>query len=532
MERKYGVLADDYIKFIRFAHWKISQTGKGIFGYISNNSYLSGIIHRGMRKELLETFDEIYILNLHGSSRIRERTPEGGKDENVFDIQQGVAIAIYVKLEKPLKEKKIYYANLWGLRGEKYQYLRKNDVTSTEWQELDVYKFEEQFRKTRWSKKYQTGFYFFTPKSVQALITYGNFWGIDDIFERGLSGIETARDPFVVGFTREEIVQRLQIFKGDLPDDIVKKRLKLKDTSSWKVSEIRQKIKAKDLEKEVYPYAYRPFDVRCICYEPILIHRSRLPFMNNLKNENIALLCMREVVIESGFSHTFVMDKIFDRRFFLSNRGAPYFFPLYLYPNEPKIKQLVEQASKQKRTPNFTEEFLLALKEALGIEPTPEGIFYYIYAVLYTPTYRKRYDEFLKIDFPRIPLPTDYEQFKQLSELGKELVDLHLLTHSSLSETDVGFPESGSNTVEKVRYDEENRRVYFNKEQYFDGISKEVWEYQIGAYQVLAKYLKDRKKRELSLEEIEHYRRMAKAIERTIEVQEKVEKVYGIVAMG
>jgi len=133
MERKYGVLADDYIRFIRFAHWKISYTGKGIFGYISNNSYLSGVIHRGMRKELLETFDEIYILNLHGSSRIGEKTPEGGKDENVFDIQQGVAIAIYVKLEKSLKEKKVYYADVWGLRDVKYKYLRRNDVTSTDW---------------------------------------------------------------------------------------------------------------------------------------------------------------------------------------------------------------------------------------------------------------------------------------------------------------------------------------------------------------------------------------------------------------
>ena len=297
-------------------------------------------------------------------------------------------------------------------------------------------KFEEEFRKTRWSKKYKTGFYFFTPKSIQALITYGNFWGVDEIFREWLSGIETARDHFVVGFSIEEIVQRLQMFKGDLPDDIVKQRLKLKDTGSWKVSEIRQKIKAKDLEKGFYPYAYRPFDVRWICYEPILIHRSRLPFMNNLKNENIALLCMREVVIESGFSHTYVLEKIFDRRFFLSNRGAPYFFPLYLYPNEPKIRQLGEQASKQKRTPNFSEEFLQAVNEALGTEPTPGEIFYYIYAVLYSPTYRKRYDEFLKFDFPRIPLPEDYEKFKKLSELGKELVELHLLKHPALQELD------------------------------------------------------------------------------------------------
>jgi predicted helicase len=161
----------------------------------------------------------------------------------------------------------------------------------------------------------------------------------------------------------------------------------------------------------------------------------------------------------------------------------------------------------------------------LGSEPKPEEIFYYIYAVLYSPTYRKRYEEFLKIDFPRVPLSHDYEKFKNLSELGKELVELHLLKHPSLSETEIGFPVSGSNMVERVKYDEENRRVYFNKEQYFEGVSKVVREYQIGGYQVMAKYLKDRKGRELTWEEIEHYRKVAKAIERTIEVQGKIKDV-------
>jgi predicted helicase len=210
---------------------------------------------------------------------------------------------------------------------------------------------------------------------------------------------------------------------------------------------------------------------------------------------------------------------------FMGDRS--FFFPLYLYPEEPKGKLLDAKESKPERTPNFTPEFLQAVKEVLGTEPTPEEIFYYIYAVLYSPTYRKRYAEFLKIDFPRVPLPHDYEKFKNLSELGKELVELHLLKHPSLSETEIGFPVSGSNTVEKVSYDEETSRVYFNKVQYFNGVSKAVWEYRIGAYQVAEKYLKDRKKLKLPLEEIEHYRKMAKAIEGTIEVKEEVEEVYG-----
>jgi len=187
-------------------------------------------------------------------------------------------------------------------------------------------------------------------------------------------------------------------------------------------------------------------------------------------------------------------------------KETAYFFPLYLYSN------------KGKREVNFKEEFLKAVKETLGTEPTSEEIFYYIYAVLYSPSYRKRYEEFLKIDFPRIPLPSDVEKFKKLSELGKELVELHLLKHPLPDKTDVGFPKEGMNKVGKVRYDEKTKRVYFNKEQYFEGISKEVWEYKIGSCQPMEKYLKDRKGRELTLEEIEHYMKVANAIKKTIEL--------------
>ncbi|MCD6455983.1 MAG: hypothetical protein J7K81_04245 [Methanophagales archaeon] len=196
-ERNIQPLSDDYIKFIRFAHWKLDRAGKGIVGFITNNSYLSGVIHRGMRKKLLASFDQIYILNLHGSSRIGELTPEGGKDENVFDIQQGVAIALFVKLEKPLEEKKkqVYYADLWGLRSEKYRNLFENDVESTEWQELEP----------------REPYYSFVPKDFARQEEYEKFWKVTDIFKEWSSGVKTHRDHFVVGFTKEEINQRMQI---------------------------------------------------------------------------------------------------------------------------------------------------------------------------------------------------------------------------------------------------------------------------------------------------------------------------------
>jgi predicted helicase len=227
------------------------------------------------------------------------------------------------------------------------------------------------------------------------------------------------------------------------------------------------------------------------------------------------------------FRHSFIAREIGDECF-ISNRGkeSNYFFPLYLYFDESKGQMIGKEVSEANRIPNFTPKFLQAVKESLGTEPTPEEIFYYIYAILYSPTYRKRYQEFLKIDFPRIPLSSDYEVFKRLSNLGKELVDIHLLKHQALDETKIGFPKRGSNKVEKVTYDGENGRVFINKEEYFEGISKEVWEYRIGAYQVMEKYLKDRKKRKLSLDEINHYMRVAEAIYLTIELQEKIDGVY------
>jgi len=470
-----------------------------------------------MRKELLSTFDEIYILNLHGSSRIGEKTPEGGKDENVFDIQQGVAIAIYVKLEKPLKEKKVRYADVWGLRNAKYTYLRKNDVTSTDWLVLEP----------------QAPYYFFVPKDFALQDEYDKYWSIPDIFKFYSSGVKTHRDHFVVGFTKEEIIQRLKLFTGDLTNDLVKERLKLKDTRDWDFNSAREKTKQIEWRKIIRSYSYRPFDIRFICYDQNLIEKGcvRLDLMRNFFEDNLALCTMRQVVGDS-FRHALVTNVINDLNILTSHHVSQATFPLFLYGTSDIPKGTLLKMPKPERTPNFTPEFLQAIKSALGTEPTPEEILYYIYAVLYSPTYRKRYEEFLKIDFPRVPLPSDLEQFKHLSELGKELVELHLLKHPSLSETEIGFPVSGSNTVERVKYDEENSRVYFNKEQYFGGVSKAVWEYQIGGYQVLAKYLMYRKKRKLSLEEIKHYMRVAKVIARTIVVQEKVEKVYGLVAMG
>jgi len=517
-ERNIQPLSDDYIKFIRFAHWKIAQAGKGILGFITNNSYLSGVIHRGMRKKLLETFDEIYILNLHGSSRIGEKTPDGGKDENVFDIQQGVSIALYVKLEKPLKGKAVHYADVWGLREEKYKYLFGNDVRTTKWQKLEP----------------TAPYYFLVPKDFALQAEYEKFWKVTEIFKEYSSGVKTHRDHFVVGFNKEEIAQRLRVFTGTSPDELVKAGLDLKDTRDWKLGESRKRAKKERPEDNIYCYAYRIFDNRRICYSFSLIEQGcdRWDLMKHFlqaSKDNIALVTTRQLA-STQFNHSFVTAQLTDMCLLSTKtKETTYIFPLYLYPDESvgAIHELPLQGkSETRRMPSFNPEFLKALKESLSSGPSPEEIFYYIYAVLYSPAYRKRYEEFLKIDFPRVPLPLNMEMFKDLGNLGRELVDLHLLKHPDLEKTEVGFPKSSSNKVEKVSYIEERHSVFINKEQYFEGISKEVWEYRIGAYQVMEKYLKDRKNRKLSLDEINHYMKVAKAIRSTIELQQKINEVY------
>jgi len=410
---------------------------------------------------------------------------------------------------------KVFYADLWGKRkNDKYPYLLNNDVNTTKWQEL----------------KPVAPYYFFVPKDFSLQKEYDRFFKVTEIFNKWSYGAVTSRDSLVVGFTIEEIVQRMNILTGHLSDDLIKKALNIKDTKTWKLKNARLRIKNKILKNEIYKYDYRPFDTRYVCYIKELIERSRLPFMNNMKKDNIALIFMREVVIESGFSHIFICSNLIDARMQLSNRGATYFLPLYIYTEkhigENHELPLQNDKFKGDSETNFTSVFLEAIYESLGKEPIPEDIFFYIYAVLYSPTYRKRYEEFLKIDFPRIPLPSNFEYFQEMSNLGKELADLHLLKHSSLYVIEVGFQKSGSNTVEKVRYDEKSRSVYINKEQYFENIDSKVWIYKIGAYQVMEKYLKDRKKRKLTLDELNHYMKVAKSIKLTIQIQGKIDEVF------
>ena len=514
-ERNIQPLSDDYIKFIRFAQWKIEKGGLGIAGMITNNSYLSGLIHRGMRKKLMMSFDKIYILNLHGSARIAECCPDGSKDENVFDIMQGVCIALFVKSGG--ERKSVYYADIWGIRDKKYDYLENHNITNTKWQKLNL----------------KEPYYFFVPKVFEGEEKYQKFWSVKEIFGEFSSGIKTHRDHFAIGFTKEEIVNRIRTFIGTLPDDLIINGLRIKESEDFRISEARKEVRKEEVEKNIYQYSYRPMDLRFIYFSPAIITRPRLPFMRNVLKQNLVLVTTRQLS-SLPFRHCFVTSIIGDICFVsLKTKESSYFFPLYLYPEEKQKKKsnpfktmvLLEPSEKyQTKTPNLNKEFIKKLEITYKTKISPEEIFYYIYAVLYSNTYRKKYEEFLKIDFPKVPITADHKLFKKLSKIGEELVNLHLLKSPLLDKILAKYPVDGSHKVEKIIYDENKKRVYINKDQYFGDIEKEVWEYYIGGYQVLSKWLKERRDRKLT--DIEHYLKVITAIKNTIKLQQEIDKLY------
>jgi len=494
-------LQDDYVKFIRFAEWKIGQVENGVLGYITNHSYLDNPTFRGMRQRLMKSYDEIYILDLHGNALKKEKCPDGSKDKNVFDIRQGVAIGFFVKKKESGSDDgcKVFHYDRWGLREKKYKWLFSHDKNTTEWKEIRPH----------------SPFYFFVPREEKYEKQYQTYWKVTDIFPTNSVGIVTSRDKFVIDFDEKTLKNKIEMFRNPaLPDESVKNTLKLKDTRNWKVASIRRKLMDdNNWEKYFDKILYRPFDVRFIYYHPLLIERPRLDVMKHMMKENLAFMTMRQVSLDEDYTHFLVSEYIADNRAFLSSKGILQFFPLYLY-------------DKPKKTPNILSTILKKLKENYHKEVKAKELLRYIYAISYSNIYRTKFSEFLKIDFPRVPVTTNYRLFLGVCELGKKLVDLHLLKSELLGHPIAKFQGKGDNVVEKIMYDIKKSRVYINKTQYFEGVERDVWEYQIGGYQALSKWLKYRKKRRLSLDDIKHYCRVVTALKRTNEIQDQIDKLY------
>ncbi len=499
-------LQDDYVKFIRFAQWKIDQAGQGALGFITNHSYLDNPTFRGMRRSLMNSFDHIYVLDLHGNAKKREKCPDGSKDENVFDIQQGVAIILAVK--KQGLKKKISHADLWGLRRDKYTWLQNNHVRNTKWKRLTP----------------KSGFFFFVPRDEKLLAGYEKHPKIIDVFPVNSVGIVTSRDSFVIDADKAELEKRIRMFRDEtMPDSIIKKAFNLKDNTNWKVKDARSRVRAeKDWQDQIVQIFYRPFDWQWIFYNDAVIERARKNIMRHMMRENLALLSCRQQN-KVGFYHALVSETIVESCIVSDKtREISYIFPLYIYPAE----DLYNNSKTYQRQANIEPRLLEALKKAFGEKPEPEAIFYYIYAVLYSHIYRQRYAEFLKSDFPRLPFCRDYDVFRTIGRLGKKLVDLHLMKSGRLNKPIARFEGTGTNLVEKIVYDPKKKLVYVNAQQHFGPVGKDIWDYQIGGYQVMAKWLKDRKGRRLSLDDIKHYCRIATVITETRNIQTKIDEIY------
>ncbi|GAA8035087.1 DNA methyltransferase [Helicobacter pylori] len=508
-------ILDDYVKFMRFAQNKIESLGHGLFGFISNNAFLDNPTFRGLRRSLLECYDELYILNLHGNARKKEKTPQGADDENVFNIKQGVSINLFVKKAQTTKQK-IHYYDVYGERAEKYAFLAQNDLNSIEWLELNPRK----------------PFYLLLPLKTRLLDEYEQGFSVKDMFQVGGTGICSKRDHVVFHKKKESLLELLKDFSTLEPNELHRKYDIGDNSRDWRLEYAIREVKTniKRLEEYIVLCQYRPFDYRWTYYTPnsrtflaypvydVFKHMLPPPPPTNPKTpnqtrKNVALITSRRFCQSQKSGVGFVSNKISDLRTWTCpgmERGD-YVNPLYHNPNY---------------TENFTPEFRSFIDKHYNHSFEPLEILGYIYALLYSPNYRKRYEGFLKIDYPKILFTKNKDLFRALSLLGIELIGLHVLNQESLN---YSFEKLKDATIGESYYIEAHernpiiskpshneQRLYINHSAYFSGVSQQIYDYRIGGYCVLDKYLKSHKNEPC---DFDHVARIIKVIARTIEIQ-------------
>lgn len=526
-EKKHW-LQDDYVKFIRFGQYFIDKNGEGVLAFINNHSFLDNTTFRGMRWNLLNSFDKIYVLDLHGNSKRKEASPDGSSDKNVFDIQQGVSINIFIKSSnrknKPLAD--VYKADLWGERISKYNFLNESGLKSVKFKKLIPVE----------------PFYFFVDRDYAEKDIYEKGIAINELFTVNVTGVLTARDSLVIDFDLKSLKGRINHFCNQeysdekIRNDFFGNRNDDKylqgDTRGWKLGEARKLILNNDHEKIIRSYSYRPFDSRQIYYSPVMVDWSREKHMKHLLvGSNLALDVCKQLISEN-YTHAFIINDIADDSF-VSNKSRErgYVMPLYLYPDNSDQQTI---NNKSDRTPNLNKLIIENIASCLSIKFinekeandntfAPIDVLDYIYAVLYSPTYRSKYKEFLKIDFPRVPYPKNADTFWKLVKLGGELRRIHLLESPVVNNFITKYPINGSNEVTKLKY--EDGKVWINVDQYFDHVPQVAWEFYIGGYQPTQKWLKDRKGRVLSYEDIQHYQKIIVALVETDRIMKEIDMI-------
>lgn len=509
-EKNPKYLQDDYVKFIRFSQWKIDQNNKGVVGLITNHSFLDNPTFRGMRESLIESFHRIYIVNLHGNQRRKEQSPDGSKDENVFNIKQGVCITIFVRNPDKFDETKILYADKWGSQEKKFGWLDRvhPDSDSKDFIEWEPLQPEEPK-------------YFLIPRNRSLHNEYKKFWKLTEIFPENTGGVVTAKDNIAIWRNQDKFRNFLESLPELDPDEAREKFDRISRYGDKKIEETQNDLAGEEVKEErIERILYRPFDYRFTYYTGNSngIHERPRELMEHMREDNLALISARSNKTNT-MDHFFCSDSITEAKAAESSTQS-YAFPLYIYDKGTQTK--LDNSEQKEKNVNINSDLLEELEGKYEVEISPRKIFNYIYGVIHSSEYRDTYSEFMKTDFPRIPFPKSKTAFDNFARLGEKLVKLHLLevdTHS-----DVKYPEGGDNKVEKVDYEDQN--IYINDSQYFEGINEDVWEFTVGGYQVLKYWLKKRKGTEISSGEIQDFIQIIGAIEKTLSIIEKVDEEY------
>ncbi len=513
-ERNIQPLNDIYLKFIRFADWKMTKAGIGVIGIITNNSYLDGLIHRQMRKELYDHFDEIYIVNLHGNSHKKET------DKNIFDIMVGVSILFLVKNPRATKKCVKYFSmvdNELFKRQEKLDFLNNHMLQEINWQELQP----------------KSPSFLFKPVNSTIEKIYKKFTSIVNIFEYYNSGLKTENDNFSIHYSEKSLLQLREFTtKHSLQD--IKQKYKVVENGHW----VLERAVA-DLDKNYNPklILYRPFDFRYTSLSQSsnkFIGRPRYELFKHFDNrQNLGIGFLRQFPNAQNYSANIISDLPIDLRSIGSAEGTPYFAPLYLY--EPLHFSLAGMDSPEQKRPNFTRAFEKNYLGKLSFTPTPEQIMAYIYGVLHSPIYRSKYTEFLKSDFPAIPMTQNQDIFMQFAQFGQRLIDLHLLKPESLENSaitchfDTGDKEFLITKLHQPKGEKDMLTLDYgdNKTIIFKGIQPETYNFEIGSYRPMDKWLKYRikDKHPLDLNDLNHIKNMATAIQHTIDIMGELGKL-------
>ena len=516
-ERKHW-LNDDYVKFIRFSHLCLDATEKGIVALITPHGYIDNPTFRAMRWNLMKEFDKIYVLNLHGNINRKEKTPDGGKDENVFDIQQGVSISLFIKQSSRSKECKVFYADLYGTRDEKYRTLNSSSIESIKWKEANP----------------ADPFYLFKPSAVSKKDNYENGFKLTDLFCEYTAGVITARDGLAIDFSKSKLLTKIETFvdttkTDDQIRDIFwpgKKAGKYLpgDSRGWSLSKCRVQIAKNDHKNYIRLITYRPFDWRYIYYSPSVIDWGREKVLSSLYPPNIALISARSN--KSGrCDHFYITEHIAEAKCGESTTQSTV-FPLYVDDEnkmfrKPNLSTVVlKKFGSQMGLPYKNEKVAKGISDAFG----PYDIIYYIYAIMFSSVYRESYKEKLVLDFPVIPCPESADYFWSMVKLGFRLEECHTMKIEGRVDTNfILSSKDEDNIVEKYKF--QNGSIEINRNQRFHNITNEDWDFSIGGYQPLQKWLKDRKGYILSQEDVVHYERIIYCIRLTREIMKEIDTI-------